>query len=217
MLCLCFFSDVYKKVPEFKRLSDFAKKVRNIFDSVRHSPSAMFKKYTRLHNKGIHLGFIKPSECRMAGEHIALLRLLRLKNALRATITSKEFIELRVFHSITGVLMNPDFWRYLFVMCRALYAPMRVLRLADQKSPAMDKLYYYVIQTDQMLLKYIADAEESGGVLLTESTLEGMKSQSAGISDDDMEDESDGDDDVEEVDEESGDDDDSDNEKQVLM
>jgi len=93
-----FFSDVYKKVPEFKRLSDFAKKVRNIFGSVRHSPSAMFKKYTRLHNKGIHLGFIKPSECRMAGEHIALLRLMRLKNALRATITSKEFIELRVFH-----------------------------------------------------------------------------------------------------------------------
>ena len=125
-----------------------------------------------------------------------------------------------VFHSITGVLMNPDFWRYLFVMCRALYAPMRVLRLADQKSPAMDKLYYYVIQTDQMLLKYIADAEERGSVLLTESTLEGMKSQSAGISDDDMEDESDGDsdNDDEEVPEESGDDDDSDsNEKQVSL
>ncbi len=158
-----FFSHVYKKVPEFKRLSDFAKKVCNIFGLVRHSPSAMFKKYTCLHNKGIHLGFIKPSECRMAGEHIALLRLLRLKNALRPTITSKEFIELRVFHSITGVLMNPDFWRYLFVMCRALYAPMRVLWLADQKMPAMDKFYYYVIQTDQMLLKYIADAAERGG------------------------------------------------------
>jgi hypothetical protein len=136
---------------------------------------------------------------------------------LRATITSKEFIELRVFHSITGVLMNPDFWRYLFVMCRALYAPMRVLRLADQKSPAMDELYYYVIQTDQTLLKYIADAEERGVVLLTESTLEGMKSQSAGRSDDDMEDESDGDDNDEEVDEESGDYDDSDNEKQVSL
>jgi len=59
--------------------------------------------------------------------------------------------------------------------------------------------------------------KSAGGVLLTESTLEGIESRSAGISDDDMEDESDGDDDVEEVDEESGDDDDSDNEKQVLM
>jgi len=37
---------------------------------------------------------------------------------------------------------------------------MRVLRLA-----------YYVLQTDRMLLKYIDDAEERGGVLLTESTL----------------------------------------------
>ncbi len=59
--------------------------------------------------------------------------------------------------------MNPDFWQYLFVMCRASYAPMRVLWLADQKLLAMDKLYYYVIQTDQMLLKYIVDAEERGG------------------------------------------------------
>ena len=32
-----FFSDVYTKVPEFKRLSNFAKKVCNIFGSVRHS------------------------------------------------------------------------------------------------------------------------------------------------------------------------------------
>ena len=122
-----FFSDVYTKVPEFKRLSNFAKKVHNIFGSVRHSPSAMFKKYSRAHNKGVYIGFIKPSECRMAGEHIALLRLLRLRNALRATITSKEFLDLRVFHTVTSVLNDPEFWTWLFVMCRALYAPMRVL------------------------------------------------------------------------------------------
>jgi len=76
VVSLCF-SDVYTKVPEFKQLSNFAKKVCNIFGSVRHSPSAMFKKYSRAHNKGVYIGFIKPSECRMAGEHIALLRLLR--------------------------------------------------------------------------------------------------------------------------------------------
>jgi hypothetical protein len=40
---------------------------------VRHTPSAMFKKYTRVHNNGVHLGFVKPSECLMAGEHIAIL------------------------------------------------------------------------------------------------------------------------------------------------
>ncbi len=87
----------------------------------------MFKKYSRAHNKGVYIGFIKPSECRMAGEHMALLRLLRLRNALRATITSKEFLDLRVFHTVTSALNDPEFWMWFFVMCCALYAPMRVL------------------------------------------------------------------------------------------
>jgi hypothetical protein len=104
-----FFSYVYKRVPQFKRLSDFSKKVRNIFSSVRHSPKAMFKTYSRQHNNGIYLGFIKPSECRMAGKHSALLRLLRLKNTLRSTIMSKEFIDLRIFHADCAIIMNPDF------------------------------------------------------------------------------------------------------------
>jgi hypothetical protein len=44
-------------------------------------------------------------------------------------------------------------------MCHALYAPMRVLRLADQQVPGMEKLYYYVLQTDRMLLRWLPDAE----------------------------------------------------------
>ena len=182
-----FFSDVYTKVPEFKRLSNFAKKVRNIFGSVRHSPSAMFKKYSRAHNKGVYIGFIKPSECRMAGEHIALLRLLRLRNALRATITSKEFLDLRVFHTVTSILNDPEFWTWLFVMCRALYAPMRVLQLADQKTPAMDKLFYYVSQTDRMLPKYLGDVQERSARLLSDATINTIDTStfSAGVSDDD--------------------------------
>ena len=218
-----FFSDVYKKVSHFKKLSDFAKKVRNIFGAVRHSPSAMFKKYSRLHNKGIAVGFIKPSECRMAGEHIALLRLLRLKNALQATITSKEFMDLKVFHSVTQILLNNEFWKYLYVMCRALYAPMRVLRLADQKSAAMDKLYYYVLQTDRMLQKYITDAEERADVLLTQNTWEAMETtQPAGMSDseeeeDDFDEDSSDGEDVIADNTESVDSDISDEDKQVLM
>jgi hypothetical protein len=66
-----FFSDIYTKVPQFKRLSDFGKKVQNIFGLVRHGPKAMFETYSHQHNNGIDLGFIKPLECRMAGKHIA--------------------------------------------------------------------------------------------------------------------------------------------------
>jgi hypothetical protein len=178
-----FFSDVYLKVPQFQQLSEFGKKLRNIFGSVRHTPKAIFETHSRKHNHGIYLGFIKPSECRMAGEHIALLRLLRLKNALRSTITSMEWINLNMFHSDCAILMNPDFWKLLFVMCRALYAPMRVLRLADQKTPAMDKLYYYVLQTDRMLPIYLQEAEDLCKQFLTNETLSAMdRPSTAGLS-----------------------------------
>ncbi len=74
----------------------------------------------------------------------------------------------------TAVLNNNNFWKYLFVMCCVLYAHMRVLRLADQQSPAMDKLYYNVLQTDRMLLKYLPSAEIKARLLLEDSTLNSM-------------------------------------------
>ena len=58
------FDNVYNKVQEFKELGDFAKKLRNVFGGTRHAPASMFKKYSKKHNRGISLGFIKPSECR---------------------------------------------------------------------------------------------------------------------------------------------------------
>ena len=75
----------------------------------------------------------------MAGEHIALLCLPRLKDALKSTVTSSEFLELKDFKAAAAIIGNDNFWKYLFLMCRALYAPMRVLRVADLKTPAMDK------------------------------------------------------------------------------
>ena len=101
---------------------------------------------------------------------------------------------------------------------------MQVLCLAEHKLLAMDKLNYYVMQTNQMLPKYISDAEEHAGTLLTDSTLRTMDSQTspAGLSDDEEDaSENNG---VENINEDSdGDaelvnsDGDSDNEPQVLM
>jgi len=84
----------------------------------------------------------------MAGANIALCRVLRFKNALRATINSSEFIALKQFKAEISILQSEDFWNYLFSMCCALYAPMHLLRLADQKVAAMDKMLVYVCQTD---------------------------------------------------------------------
>jgi hypothetical protein len=86
-----FFEDIFTKMPVFQCLSQFSKRCRNIFGSTRHGPHAIFKKYSIMHNNCIYIGFIKISECRMAGELIGLLHLLRLKDILRMTIASKEF------------------------------------------------------------------------------------------------------------------------------
>jgi hypothetical protein len=107
----------------------------------------------------------------MGGELISLLRLLRLKDALRSTINSKEFLNLNNFKEECCVLNNDNFWMYLFLMCRVLYAPMRVLRLADQKTASMDKLYFYVLQTDRMLIKWLPDCEKKSTELLRDTSL----------------------------------------------
>ncbi len=42
---------------------------------------------------------------------------------------------------------------------------MRILSLADQKIPAMDKLHYYDCQTDKLLAKYVKIAEVDSVVI----------------------------------------------------
>ena len=78
---------------------------------------------------------------------------------MKSTINSNKFMDLNNFKPETFVLNSDNFWLYLFVMCRALYSSMRVLRLADQQVPGMENLYYYVLQTDWMLLRWLPDAE----------------------------------------------------------
>ncbi len=82
-----------------------------------------------MHNNGIDIGLIKISECRMARKIIGLLRLLRLRNILRATIALKEFKEIweKTFQRKVIVLENNEFWMYLFTLSHSLYAPMRIL------------------------------------------------------------------------------------------
>jgi hypothetical protein len=121
-----FFKDIFAKMPVFQCLSQFSKWCRNIFGSTRPNPHAIFKKHSIMHNDCIYIGFIKISECRMAGELIGLLPLLRLRDILRAAIASKEFNDIweQTFWREVIVLENNEFWKYLFTLCHSLYAPM---------------------------------------------------------------------------------------------
>jgi hypothetical protein len=86
-------------------------------------------------------------------------------------VNHKEFLDLNNFKEECCVLNNDSFWMYLFLMCRVLYAPMRVLRLADQQTVSMDKLYFYVLQTDRMLIKWLPDCEKKATELLRDTSL----------------------------------------------
>ena len=97
-MLFCFSLRLYlqkSKVSIFKSLSVFSKRCRKIFGLTCHGPHAIFKKHSLMQNNNVHIGFIKISECSMAGELIYLLRLLRLRDILHATIASKEFQDSR--------------------------------------------------------------------------------------------------------------------------
>ncbi len=149
-----FFKNIITEMPVFQCLSQFSKWCRNIIGSTPHSPHAIFMKHSIMHNNCIYIGFIKISECRMAGELIGLLHLLRLRDILRATIASKEFKDIWeiTFWREVIVLENNEFWKYLFTLCHSLYAPMRILQLADKEVPAMNKLHDYVCKQMSYLL-----------------------------------------------------------------
>ena len=60
-------------------------------------------------------------------------------------------------------------------MARAVYPPMRVLCLADQKTPAMDKLQYFKRQSDRIMPRLLTQAETITENLLTDTMQEVME------------------------------------------
>ena len=53
---------------------------------------------------------------------------------------------------------------------------MRILQLADQKIPAMDKFHYSVCQADKVLAKNVKIAEgDSGHILELDKSMENMR------------------------------------------
>ena len=107
----------------------------------------------------------------MAGELLALLRVSRLKDTLRATIVTKKYMELKQFESLNCLLLQNTFWDLLFALSRAVYSGMRILRLADLKTAGMDKLLHYVYQADRVMKKYLEEAQALAKILLNDDLL----------------------------------------------
>ena len=69
------------------------KKMYSVFGSCLYNqPHAMYRKHSHIYFQK-YVGLIRAADTRMAGYFIAFARLIRVKNILKATITSKEILD----------------------------------------------------------------------------------------------------------------------------
>ena len=125
--------------------------LRNIFGSTRHGPRSIFRAAAKHHNNGRDINFLKPSECRMAAECLQFLRVFRLKDAIQQATRDKVFVDYKRFSFVIKIVNCEEFWDTLFAMIQAIYPIYCILRLSDMKLGGMDKMKYYVCQTDRLL------------------------------------------------------------------
>ena len=111
----------------------------------------------QMFNGGVKMGLIQTADTRMAGYFIAMHCILQLRDPLLATINSVHFKAItskkKMLNAVSELLLDPEFWNSLQISLRALFPPLRVLRLADKFLAGMDKLFYYVRMTDKALQK----------------------------------------------------------------
>ena len=141
-----FFKDVAKIKAIDKMIKQY-KMIYHLFGSgAHHAPYAIFQRQARLFNNGKAIGLIKAADTRMAGYFKALHRMLRLKPALEATVSSLPFRDLRTLGRkkvrVNAIIQDEDFWKQVFYLLRSIFPALKVLRLADSNQPGMDKLHY---------------------------------------------------------------------------
>ena len=167
------FGDIFQLAEPFV-LNKICARTYNMFGSgSKHACYAMFQKYSKHHNNGKNIGFLRVADTRMGGKGIRMIRQLRLKDALLNTLTSADYLALKVslpsflfllYHlsnncsvvlkedkNFTKLLQNEKLWEDMLLLMKCLYPLLVVLRLADTRTPAMDRLYFYVRQTDKAL------------------------------------------------------------------
>jgi len=71
-----------------------------------HAPYAVFSKKAKELNNNRKIGLIWAADTRMGGHVIALMRLLWLKDAARATIATTEFNNYKVSDSLVAILIH---------------------------------------------------------------------------------------------------------------
>ena len=170
-------------------------------------------------NKGRKVALLRGAGTRMALWFYAMMRLLRLRQALMATIHQQKFTDLLLNETVAMAVQdieNKDFWKCLYVILRAVFPALRLLRYCDKSKPAMDKIYYLSYRTTQALKQSesVLNDEALFGQITSDRHL-GRALDILGVEDNDK-DEDDGVGTVTFANADSNDDDDEDDDENVL-
>ena len=109
-----------------------------------HAIYAQFMAQSSMANKGRKVGLLQGAGTRMVLWFYAMMRVLRLKQALMATIHQQRFADLTVNETVAMAVQdieNPDFWKWeVFVYSlRAVFPALHLLRYCDKSKPAWTK------------------------------------------------------------------------------
>ena len=127
----------------------------NVFGSgANHGIYAQFMSQSALANGGRKVGLLRGAGTRMALWFYAMMRLLRLKQPLRATIHQHKFVDLSVNDSVRAAvrdIKDDKFWKCLYILLRAVFPALRLLRYCDKSTPAMDKIFFLSHRTAEAI------------------------------------------------------------------
>ena len=121
-----------------------------------HGPHTQFQVQSKLYNNGRQISLLHAAETRMAGFFYAIHRALRLRKALKSTVRSAHWDDLLkkdIMVRASADLCFDKFWKACYILTRAIYHLLKLLRFSDSNKPGMDKLYYSLHQTRLSFLK----------------------------------------------------------------
>ena len=120
----------------------------NVFGSgASHGIHAQFIEQSKEHNGGRSLNLLRGTDVRMASWFYSMHRLLRLRAPLMSTIHQAKFATISLVKTDDRVreciqdINDPEFWKAMYQLLRAVFPALRALRYADSGKPSMDKMY----------------------------------------------------------------------------
>jgi hypothetical protein len=116
-----------------------------------------------------------------------MMRILRMKDVLLSTIHSAQFKEVTKNDVVSAAIKDitdPKYFKAMYILLRAVYPAIRVLRYCDKGEPAMDKLYYLTYRATDAINRskdYLSDPaifqfDEDDSLVTSESDIYGTAS-----------------------------------------